>query len=42
MAKSGRWATMSALVRLVHVPFLLATYVKDILSQSKKKPVTEL
>ena len=31
---SGHWATMSAVVRLVHVCFPLATFVKEILSRS--------
>ena len=33
-AWTGCWATMSAAVRLVHVHFPLATYVKEILSRS--------
>ena len=32
----SRWATMSAVVRLVRIRFLLVTYVKDILSRSTK------
>ena len=39
--KSGLWATMSAVVRLVHIQFPLETYVKDILLRSRKKAVTE-
>ena len=41
--QSRRWATMSAVVRLVHVQFQLETYMKDIISRStKKQTVTEL
>ena len=41
MAKRLEW-TMSAVVSLVHVQFPLETYVKVLLSWSKKQTVTEL